>query len=308
MVDVSIIIVSFNTRDLLRKCLMSLQSGANGISSETFVVDNASDDGSAEMVEQEFRDVRLIRNDTNRGFAAANNIAMSQTSGRYIVLLNSDTEASQDAIPTLVHFMDDRPSVGYCGPRLVNKDGSHQASARRFPTVLSGAYSILGLTSRRVNSRHTLDLHLARGDRDDFAADWLSGACLLVRSDVVAQIGQLDEGFFLYFEETDWCQRMANAGWEGWFVSAAEVIHLGGQSVRGDGDGRPFSGDHPVYWVRSRRRYMRRYHGWFGMWLSETIEVVLYAAIWLRHRWRRGQRSRAKAKSAALAIRYMLAA
>lgn len=307
MIDVSVIIVSYNTRDLLHKCLASVTAGLGELCSEILVVDNASSDGSVDMVERDFPSVQLIRSDSNRGFAVANNIAMEQASGRYMILLNSDTEVTEEAVPKLVHFMDEHPAVGYCGPQLVNRDGSHQASARRFPTVLSAAYSILGLTRRYPDSRHSLDLHVTCGKRSEFKTDWVSGACLAARAEAACQVGRLDEGFFLYFEETDWCQRMAKAGWEGWFVGTAEVVHLGGQSVAEDGAGKPFSGDHPVHWINSRRRYMRRYHGLLGMILSEVIQITLYSAIWLRHRWRRGQQSRTRAKSAAMAIRYILA-
>ncbi len=307
MVDVSIIIVSYNTRSLLHNCLASVLSGMKGLAGEVFVVDNASSDGSAAMVRQDFPDVHLLPNNSNRGFAAASNIAMKRALGRYIVLLNSDTEVSKDALVRLVRFMNKHATVGYCGPRLLNGDGSHQVSARRFPTLLSAACSILGLARRYCNSRHTLDLHMTFGERSNFKADWLSGACLLVRGDAVGQVGVLDEGFFLYFEETDWCRRMAKARWEGWYIGSAEVIHLGGQSLGPDEMGGPFSGDHPVHWVKSRRRYMRRYHGLLGMILSEFIQIVLYAAIWVRHCWRSEDQSRTKAKRAATAIRHMLA-
>jgi GT2 family glycosyltransferase len=308
VIDLSIVIVSFNTRDLLRNCLTSVAAGGGNLEVETFVVDNASADGSPDMVEREFPSVRLICNDVNRGFAAANNLAIEQATGRYLLLLNSDTEVQHDALRTLVRFMDQHPNAGYCGPRLINPDGSHQPSARRFPTVLSGAYSLLGLAGRRPESKHTLDLHASHSDRGEFRSGWLCGACVVVRAETARQVGLLDEGFFLYFEETDWCKRMAGAGWEGWFVGSAEVMHLGGQSVDSNGPAQPFSGDHPVHWVNSRRRYMRRYHGLPGMLLANAIEIVLYAAIWIRHSWRRGQRNRTKAQSAARAIRYMLAA
>ncbi len=307
MVDVSIIIVSYSTRKLLRACLSSVSTRRRELWAETFVVDNASSDGSIEMVSREFPAVRLVRNERNMGFAAANNRVLERAAGRYVVLLNPDTRLGDEALSKMVRFMDATPSAGYCGPRLLNGDGSHQPSARRFPTVLSTAYSMLGLPQRYPQSRHTLDLHLLHGDRDNFRADWLTGACLVVRAECVRQVGGLDEGFFMYFEETDWCRRMAEAGWEGWYVPSAEVVHLGGQSVKLAGDARPFSGDHPVHWVNSSRRYMRRYHGVAGMALSSVIEIILYALIWMRHRWRRCDGSRNKARHASAAIRYLLA-
>ena len=305
MIDASIIIVSYNTRGLLQDCLVSVPSGCTGLSTETFVVDNASSDGSAEMVGTEFPSVRLLCNVGNRGFAFANNLALRQASGRYVVLLNPDTTLQTNALTELVRFMDDTPAAGYCGPRLLNDNGSHQPSARRFPTVLSAAFSLLGLAHRYPGSRHALNLHALHGHRARFRADWMTGACLMVRSELLRRVGLLDEGYFLYFEETDWCRRMSSAGWEGWYVPSAEVIHLGGQSVVHASEVRPFSGDHPLYWVNSSSRYMRRHHGMAGMTLSRTMQIALYSLIWLRHCWRHSVESRGKARCAAAAVRHL---
>ena len=306
MADVSIIVVSYNTRELLWDCLTSVALGCEGLSAEVFVVDNASSDDSAEIVRKEFPEVCLVVNDANLGFAAANNLALERAAGRYVVLLNPDTQVRRGAMTRLVEFMDARPQAGYCGPRLLNADGSLQESARRFPTVLSSAFSILGLDRRYPHSRHALNLHSLHEDRQLFRADWVSGACLMVRSTAVQEVGLMDAGFFLYFEETDWCRRMASSGWEGWYVPSAEVIHLGGQSVGEVYSAAPFSGDHPVHWVRSRRRYIRRYYGLFGLAVEEALLLLLYSGIWLRHRWRRSDLSYKRARSAATAIRFIL--
>ncbi len=306
MFDLSIIIVSYNTCDLLRDCLGSINGGCTGLQVETIVVDNDSSDNSVQMVEREFPDVELIVSKINAGFAAANNMAIDKATGRYLVLLNPDTVVHAGALTELVRFMDATPSCGYCGPRLLNADGTHQPSARRFPTALSCGYSSLGWGHRFPASRHTLDLHLQRSDQTNFRTDWVTGACLMARAQAVRDIGLLDSGYFMYFEETDWCRRMADAGWEGWYVASATVTHLGGQSVVHQNDVRPFSGDHPVHWVNSSRRYMRRHVGWVGYACSVAIQVVLYALIWLRHRWRSGEQSRHKAKIAAATINFLL--
>lgn len=306
MIDLTIVIVSFNTHDLIRDCLSSLDVGCDGVTVETMVVDNASTDGSSEMIRGEFPQVRLLANHLNMGFAAANNVALRLAKGRYVVLLNPDTRVHPGALSKLASFMDRTPSAGYCGPRLVNEDGSHQPSARRFPTILSAAYALVGLTRRFPRSRHTLNLHSIQGDTECFRADWLCGACLMVRSDCIRQTGFLDQGFFLYFEETDWCRKMAREAWEGWYVGSAEVVHLGGQSIAHNDNVRPFSGDHPVHWVKSSRRYMRRYYGWSGMVVSELLQIALYVLIWLRHCWRRSLTSRVKTRTAAAAIRYLV--
>lgn len=304
--DLSIVIVSYNTRELLRECLASLRAGAAGLAVETFVVDNASRDGSAEMVAEHFPDVRLIRNPDNRGFAAANNLALAEAVGRYVMLLNPDTVVRAGAFPELVRFMDGRERAGYCGPRLVNGDGSHQASARRFPTWWTAAGALLGWDKRHPLSRHCGELHAAHGDRKEMPAGWLTGACLLVRRAAMAQVGVLDDGYFMYFEETDWCRRLAQAGWEGWYVPSAEVVHYGGQSVGPVQADAPFFGNRPAFWVPSQRRYYRRHLGWAGSLAAESVEVALYGLLWLRHRWRRGPESRTKAQRAAQALRWLL--
>lgn len=307
MIDVSIVIVSYNTRRVLRDCLSSVSAGCRGVNSETFVVDNASQDDSAGMIRAEFGSIRLIENPTNVGFAAANNQALNLAGGRYVVLLNPDTVLGPGSITTLVRFMDGRPAAGYCGPRLVNGDRSHQPSSRRFPSVFTPAFAMLGLDRRWPTSRHSGSLHGEHGDRGRFRADWLSGACLMVRRAAIEQVGLLDEGFFMYFEETDWCHRMAEAGWEGWYLGDAEVVHLGGQSVSHGDEAKPFSGDHPVHWIRSSRRYKRRYFGWSGMVISEVLLVLLYVLIWMRHRWRTGECSVRKARTASAALHHLLA-
>lgn len=304
--DLSIIIVSYNTCGLLRDCLRSLPAGIRTCRYESFVVDNASRDGSAEMVEQEFPNARLIRNPLNGGFAQANNLALKEATGRYLLLLNSDTIVHDGAFEALLAFMDEHPQAGYCGPKLLNGDGTHQPSAGRFPTVFSTAFSMLGLRRRFPRSRHTLDLHELHGEDEPFRAGWVTGAALLVRREAYAQVGPLDDGYFMYFEETDWCRRMAAAGWEGWYVPDARITHFGGRSVEHESDIRPFSGDHPVHWARSRRRYMRRWHGVIGAAVSIGLEIVLYGLIWLKHRWRAAPRSQKKAQVAAASIDYLL--
>ncbi len=307
MTDVSIVIVSYNTRDVLRDCLASVGRSVGDLHIEILVVDNASSDGSSAMVAAEYPQVRLLCNDRNAGFAAANNMALRKASGRYHLLLNPDTRLAPDALRELLNFLDATPAAGFCGPRLLNADGTHQPSARRFPTTLSAAVSMLAWSRHYPKSRHTLDLHALHGDEATFAADWVTGACLLVRAAAIRDVGMLDEGFFMYFEETDWCRRLVAAGWTGWYVHSAKVVHLGGMSVAHDNAVRPFSGDHPVHWVASSRRYMRRHCGLAGTLTSEALQLSLYSLVWLRHRWRRSRRSRFKAQTAAAALRHMVA-
>ena len=297
--------MSFNTSDLLRQCLASLGNGCEGLSVAVVVVDNASSDGSADMVASEFPQVRLLRNQQNIGFAAANNQALRLAESRYVVLLNPDTVVRPQALAKLVHFMDATPAAGYCGPRLLNDDGTHQRSANRFHTLLSDTLPLLGW-ARDPRSRHTVDLHMLHGENDTFRADWLVGACLLVRAEALRAVGLLDEKYFLYFEEVDWCRRMARAGWDGWYVGSSEVVHLGCQSVVYTENARPFWGHDPRHHAKSYRRYMRQYHGWAGMIAACLLQAVAYTLVWIRNSRLFRDRSRQKAQNAILALRYLL--
>jgi GT2 family glycosyltransferase len=306
LIDLSVIIVSYNTRELLMNCLRSIRDCSKEAAIEILVVDNNSGDGSADSVERDFQEVRLIRNRENTGFAAANNQALHEATGRYLMLLNSDTLVHAGAFRELIAFMDAHRQAGYCGPKLLNDDGTHQPSAKRFPTLWSRSFSMVGLAQRYPESRHCLDLHISKGSDAPFQTDWVTGACLVVRREAFEAVGLMDEGYFLYFEETDWCRKMVSAGHAGWYVPAAKVTHLGGRSVEHSNDVRPFFGNHPVHWVRSARRYQRRHFGYVGMVVAQWLEMLLYVLIWLRHVWRPNEKSRAKARTAGAAVRCML--
>jgi hypothetical protein len=306
MPDLTIIVVSYNTRSIIGDCLQSIPPGAGDVRHEVIVVDNASPDGSAVLVAEHFPDVRLIRNAGNVGFAAANNQAIVESSGRYIVLLNADTVVKPAALQALVRFMDAHADVGYCGPQLINPDGTHQPSARRFPTVFSEALSLCGLHKRLPSSRHCLNLHEKYGSDEAFRTDWVTGACLVVRREVMEQVGLLDDSFFLYFEETDWCLRMSRQGWQGWYVPAGTVIHYGGFSLGPRGQSTPFYGNHPEYWMESWRLYMRKHHGPLAAWVARMQTLGLHAVLWLKHRGRSNHASAIKARRAASAIQYLL--
>jgi hypothetical protein len=257
MVDLSIVIVSYNVRALLAECLQSVisyQLPVNGeqsptaspltdncslitdrrpLNTEIFVVDNASADGSAAMVRARFPSVRLIENAENRGFSAANNQAFAETRGRYVLMLNPDTVVRPGALETLVKFMDEHPRAGACGGKLVYGDGALQHSAFRFPTLAQVFLDFFPLhwrvTDARLNGRYPRAGY-ARGA--PFQIDHPLGAALLVRREVAAQVGWLDDQFFIYCEEIDWCIRIKRAGWEIWCVPQAEIVHHEAQSTR----------------------------------------------------------------------------
>jgi len=233
LVDLSICIVSWNIKPLLRRCLESIGEGAVGISYEVFVVDNASRDGSAEMVRNDFPEVHLISNSENRGFASANNQALRLAGGRHVILLNPDTVIHRGSLDTLVQFMDDHPEAGAAGCRLLNADGSVQRSTRKIPTFSTMLYdnTLLGKLfyfRRKVKDYKMRDSSFDRVEE----VDATSGAALLVRKSVFDEIGLMDEGYFMFLEEVDLCRRIWAKGYKIYFVPGAVITHLGGESRR----------------------------------------------------------------------------
>ncbi|KPQ15424.1 MAG: family 2 glycosyltransferase [Rhodobacteraceae bacterium HLUCCO18] len=222
--ELSVVIVNWNTIDLLRDCLRSVLAGLGGLEAEILVVDNASADGSPDMVREEFPTVRLIETGRNLGFAGGNNVALRIARGRHIMLLNTDTLVHGDVLPEAVAWLDSHPSVGVMGPRVLNADGSIQPSSSAFPSLRHLAMQTLGLT--RVAR---LDGYRMTGwDRaTERRVDVISGAAMFVRRAAMEEVGLLDEAFFFYGEETDWCHRFARAGWELVFAPIPEITHYG---------------------------------------------------------------------------------
>lgn len=231
MTRVSVIIVSWNVRDLLRACLASLSRSAGDFVLEIFVVDNNSADKSAQMVEQEFPQVKLIANKENFGFAAANNQAIRQASGDYLLLLNPDTEVSSQTIAQSIIFMQENERCGVMGPKLLNEDKSVQPSIRRFPTVWPILLMFLKIP-KLIPSLAPINRYLAT----DFdynkkqSVDQVMGAFMFIRRDVLDKVGLLDEDFFIWFEEVDFCRRVVDAGFQVMYAPNIETIHYGGRS------------------------------------------------------------------------------
>lgn len=228
MLDLAIIIVSFNTEALLRDCLRALPAACADLSYATYVVDNVSADGSAEMVRREFPDVRLTVAPSNLGFARANNLALARPEvreARYVLLLNPDTEAKPGSLATMVRFMDSHADAGACGPKLLNTDGSIQRNGAKFPTLLREFVGVTGLR-RLAMRRYELALGYGRDDFDQTVeVDQVSGACLMARGDVLERVGPLDERFFMFYEEIEWCWRIRRAGCTVYYVAEAVVTH-----------------------------------------------------------------------------------
>lgn len=243
--EVSIVIVNFNTRELLRDCLLSLRATAPN--SEIVVVDNASADGSQDMVRIEFAGTKLIENVENLGFSAANNAGIRQAQGRFVLLLNSDTIVKPGAVVAMAEFLDAHPEAAGVTCRLLNTDGSIQAcvSGRPGPAMLffrlfGFSRLVRGDGARRALARwFPLLGSTVRGYLDPYTADVpievenISGACLMLRREAIEQVGLLDENFFMYFEDMDYCLRLCSAGWKLYYLPAGEIVHLVGQSSGG---------------------------------------------------------------------------
>lgn len=228
--DVSVVIVSWNTRALTTACLASLPAAAGALSWDAWVIDNASTDGSVAAIRDGFPHVRVVANRENAGFAAANNQGIVASRGRYVLLLNSDTVAQPGSIAALVAFADARPRAGVVGPRLENPDGSFQTGPTPFPSLWNELLSVTGI-GRRLTYRG-YPSRPAAASRHAQPTDYVVGACMLARRDAIDAVGGLDERYFMYSEEPDWCWRMRAAGWETWYTPEAVVTHFGGQSTR----------------------------------------------------------------------------
>ena len=227
--ELSIIIVNGNTRQLLADCLRSIYATQHNLSCEIFVVDNASTDDSADMVALQFPRVKLIENQENVGFARANNQAIRLSQGRYILLLNSDTIVQPAALVTLVDFMRHHPPVGAIGPRLLNADGTLQPSC--YPMLTPGREFWRLLFLENLAPRATYNM--SQWDNDTpRQVEVIKGACLLLRRTTLEQVGMLDERYFMYSEEMDLCYRLLSAGWNLYWVPQAQVTHLGEASSR----------------------------------------------------------------------------
>lgn len=225
----SVVVVNWNTRGLLKACLESIQAQTL-TPSETWVVDNGSADHSPEMVATDFPEVRLIANDRNLGFAAANNQALAQAEGRYVLLLNSDTVVLDHALDQMVAFLDQHPEASAVGCKLLNPDGTLQPSAHNFYSTMGSLVEnkLVAMVWKRRSPRTRF---LSYWDHSSTRqVDWVTGACLMVRRDVIETVGLLDERFFMYGEEIDWQLRMARLGHRVYYLSDAAIVHLGGAS------------------------------------------------------------------------------
>ena len=276
---ISVIIVNWNVKDLLRQCLQSVIASEIQGDVEIIVVDSASSDGSAAMVSREFPQIKLIASDENLGYAKGNNIGAAQASGDYLFLLNPDTRLKANTLATLHAYLQAHPAVGVLAPQLLWPDGSVQSSRRRFPTLATLFWESTLLHQWFPRNSFARSYHY-----DDISpakitpVDWAVGAALFIRRKAWEQVGGLDETLFMYFEETDWQHRAVKAGWEVHYLPVAKVTHYEGQS-----SGQVFAA-RTIRFQRSKIRYTEK---WFGAGWAKTLRVFL----WLTFAFQWGEES-----------------
>ncbi|MEQ1637912.1 MAG: glycosyltransferase family 2 protein [Methylococcales bacterium] len=277
MKTVSVIIVSWNAREYLRDCLNSIDQTSASCVLEVIVVDNGSKDGSSEMVEEEFKNVTLIRAGGNLGFSRANNLAMKIAKGSFFALVNSDVIVHPKCMETLAVFLEQHNDVGLVGPQVIGGDGNLQRTRRKVPTVWNTVCRILALDRIFSDWQMFSGFEVPYRDHKKCSeAEVLSGCFLVARKKAVDEIGGMDEQFFFYGEDIDWCKRFSNAGWGLMFVPEALATHFGGGSTA----------NAPLYYsieiLRATLKYWRKHHGitgqsicWFLLLTHHGIRLLL---------------------------------
>jgi len=264
MRDAAVVVVTYNALPWIEPCLESVR----GV--PTVVVDNGSTDGTVDIVQELFPAVQLVEQE-NRGLAAGWNAGIARTEGRYVLILNADAWLEGDALDRLVAFADSRPDAAVVGPRLLNPDGTLQRSVRGFPTLWRLATEYFFLRKLAPRSELLNGFYAGGFAHDEVReADFLMGACLLVRREAIDAVGPLDEAFFLFSEETDWCRRFVDAGWKVLFFPGAECVHVGGASH----GGTMFQEN-----VRGHLRFLAKHR---GARTAERARRLLWAALRLR--------------------------
>lgn len=271
--DFSIVLVSYNVRDLLKRCLNSIFDFQKEFNFEVVVIDNHSTDESPKMLKEDFPHVNLIENHRNKGFSAACNQGINRSRGRYVFLLNPDTEFTSGGISGMIRFMDSHPDIGICGPKMVDPEGNLQFSARSFPsyqTAISSSQSILNhLFPNNPLSRKYLLKDLNRNQSKE--VDWVSGSAFLTRREVVEKNGFLDERFFMYVEDVDFCYRAKQAGFSVHYFPHSVIIHHVGKSTRRRKNRMLVEHHRSMYLF-----YIKYHHPQF------ILNAIVFFGIWIR--------------------------
>lgn len=273
MFDVSIIIVSWNAKEYLQKCLDSIIEYSKSVKTEIIVVDNASNDGSPEIVESKYPQVKLIRNSENSGFAKANNLGYKYCSGKFVCLINSDVEIFEDCIGKMFEYMNEHPGVGMLGPKVLNSDGSLQLTFREFPGFKVNILRALALDnyfsySKKVLRNSKKELENNKGIEVDF----LSGCFMMIRKDTIDKIGLFDEDYFFYAEDKDLCKKFWNNGSRIEYFQGAEAVHYLYGSSKGDYD------KFYIQEIKANIQYVRKHYGrlsFFGYIVTTVIHQLL---------------------------------
>jgi N-acetylglucosaminyl-diphospho-decaprenol L-rhamnosyltransferase len=270
--DLSIIIVNWNVKELLRDCLASIADSQGSLALEVIVVDSASSDGSVAMVRHEFPWVVVIACTENVGFPRGNNLGIAKANGRYILLLNPDTRLLNDALATMVAYLQQQPDVGVVGAQLLNGDGTIQSSRRRFPTLATAFFESTWL--EKMAPPGLLRRYYALDLPDDAIADvdWVTGACMMAPRAVATAVGGLDEGYFMYSEELDWCRRIKAAGWRVIYLPTAQIVHYVGKSSE-----QAIVARH-INFQQAKLRYFQKYH-------SRLAAILLRLFLLLSYGW-----------------------
>jgi len=300
--DLSIVVVSWNTRDLLRCCLESVKATCSNLAYEVLVVDNGSTDGSVELVAEDFPDVILLRNRENVGFARANNQAIRISRGRHLLLLNSDAELIESTARRIVDFLDAHPEAGALGGQLLNPDGSFQSSYADFPSLGGEVLLLTGLA--RWLRWPGYPFYPETRSQQVQLVDWVSGALLAVRRSAAESVGTLDEDYFMYTEEVDWCYRLWKAGWAIYYLPEVKAYHHAGGSSRRV----PLVKRTQLY--QSKRLFFRKHYGaLLAQIFSAMVRVTSVAKLipWLCYGIITDQERRLLARQNVAAYRYLLA-
>lgn len=236
--DLSVIIVNYNTKDFLLPCVAGICESSGNLRYEIIIVDNDSSDGSAKYVEEKliprFKNVSLIKAGANVGFSIGNNIGIKASSGKYVLIINSDILISDDSLEKMVKFMDDHPKAAIAGARLLHPDGSLQYFCYRFPKKSVLFYRRTPLARFKFAKKAIDDYLMADWDhKDNRTVDWVQGSCMIVRKSAIEEVGLMDERYFMYMEDADWCRRFWNSGWEVWYISNIEIIHYHARASAG---------------------------------------------------------------------------
>ncbi|WP_268747035.1 glycosyltransferase family 2 protein [Methylotenera sp. N17] len=277
MVDVSIIFVSYNTAEMTKKAIDLVKQSKHQLNLEIFVVDNASRDGSAEMVAQIFPDVTLITNAINVGFGRANNQVLPQYRGRYVLLLNTDAFVEADTIQKTVAFMDSHPTTGILGVKLLGRDGVLQPSCRYFPTPFNIFLNRTGLFKLFPSTQLVDDMAWDHQSVRD--CDWVPGCYYLIRKEAIDQVGLFDQRYFLYYEEVDHCYATKQAGWQVTYYPDAPVVHIGGESAKIDHSISSVSRQVSALQIESELLYFRKNLGLLSVCLHVLLTIIAEAIL-----------------------------